>query len=80
MAITKIKSRSGLEESFAEFLKENDVAFKFEKTKLKYVQPEVERTYIVDFDIIGCHIETKGRLTSEDRKKMLLVARQSIGQ
>jgi Phage endonuclease I len=67
------KFRSGLEKSFAEVLDLHSIPYKYEKTKLKYIVPEKEHSYTVDFDIKKLHIETKGRLTSFDRKKMLHV-------
>lgn len=72
----RIKWRSGLEKSFGELLKRNSIPFKFEVERVKYIQPQAERSYTIDFSIDGLHIETKGRFTSEDRKKMLLVRQQ----
>ena len=77
METTKNKYRSGLEEKVGELFTFLDIPFKYEFTKLKYTQPEVERTYNPDFDVLGVHVETKGRLTTADRKKMLLVTQQN---
>lgn len=50
----------------------------YETTKLKYTVPTSIHTYTPDFHIPGTNIylETKGRFTSQDRKKMLLVKAQ----
>jgi Phage endonuclease I len=73
---SKTRYRSGLERAFADLLKENDIKFKYEGARLKYHQPAQERTYTPDFQVLDVYIETKGRLTSADRKKMLLVKDQ----
>ena len=49
----------------------------YEPDKLKFTQPAQVRTYIPDWKIRDrVYIETKGKLTSEDRKKMLWVKEQ----
>ena len=49
----------------------------YEPDKLKFKQPEITRTYIPDWKVKDkVYIETKGKLTSEDRKKMLWVKEQ----
>jgi hypothetical protein len=76
MAYKRDKYRSGLERDFARLLEDNNIPVVYEQTKLKYKQPEVLRTYLVDFEYKDLIIETKGRLTSPDRRKMLLVQEQ----
>lgn len=50
---------------------------KYESTRLYFTQPAVERYYIPDFELApNNYIEVKGRLTLEDRKKMLWVKEQ----
>jgi hypothetical protein len=73
--------RSGLEEKIAEQLVENEVDYEYEKLVLQFLQPEVLRTYTPDFAMIKHDgtpliVETKGRLTLEDRKKMKWVKEQ----
>ena len=70
--------RSGLEESFAAFLDSKDVTFEYEQHKLSYIVPERTATYTPDFYITTKSgktmiIETKGRFTTADRQKMILV-------
>lgn len=69
--------RSGLEESTAENLAERGVSAEYEKKKIKYEVPPRTATYTPDFvlpnDVI---IETKGRFTTADRKKHLLIQEQ----
>lgn len=77
--------RSLLEKNFSNYLKGLGVKFLYEPCKLKYVIPAVNRNYIPDFVITNKKsltgsdirdivvIETKGRLTARDAKKMILV-------
>ena len=68
--------RSGLEDKISEDLKDRNVKFEYEKLKIKYEVHE-DRTYTPDFTLPnGVIIESKGRFTSEDRKKHLLVKKQ----
>ena len=49
----------------------------YEPDRLKFKQPEITRTYIPDWKVKDkVYIETKGKLTSEDRKKMKWVKEQ----
>jgi hypothetical protein len=70
--------RSGLEEKVAVELKEHfGYEIPFETVKLKYEQPAKMRTYTPDFLLPnGIIIETKGRLTVNDRKKHLWIQEQ----
>lgn len=76
MASDELHYRSGLEVAFANTLKEAGIPYGYETTKLPYVVPTSNHNYLVDFTVNGAYIETKGRLTGEDRKKMLLVKEQ----
>lgn len=49
----------------------------YEPDTLPFVQPEMKRKYIPDWKIKDkVYIETKGKLTAEDRKKMVWVKDQ----
>jgi hypothetical protein len=69
------KRRSRLEQRFEEILRDNDVKYKYEVTKISYIIPESSHTYTVDWTIDKkLLIETKGYLSdySERRKYVLL--------
>ena len=77
MATRPNRYRSGLEEEFSKILKDAKIPFTFETERLRYVEPEQTHIYTPDFLIKKkLYIETKGRLTAADRKKMKLVCRQ----
>ena len=70
--------RSGLEDQISEQLKFTGKTWSYETEKLKYTVPERVATYTPDFILIKSngdkmYIETKGRFTTADRKKMKLV-------
>lgn len=69
--------RSGLEESVSDDLKEAGIDAEYETVVIRYEKPAQMHQYTIDFllpnDII---IETKGRFTSDDRKKHLLIKEQ----
>jgi hypothetical protein len=70
--------RSGLEDQISEQLKFTGKTWSYESEKLKYTVPERIATYTPDFILIKkdgskMYIETKGRFTTADRKKMKLV-------
>ena len=68
--------RSGLEEDLAKELEDKGVAYEYETLTIKYAVNEV-RKYTPDFKLPnGIIIESKGRFTSADRKKHLLVQMQ----
>jgi hypothetical protein len=69
--------RSGLEDRFGRFLQESGVEFSYEEDVVEYRVPEKIGKYKPDFKIKGIYLETKGRFTSEDRKKMLFVFRSN---
>jgi hypothetical protein len=68
--------RSKFEANFFKSLPKNSVTY--ESTILKYLVPESNHKYTPDFHIPGTNVylELKGRLTIQDRKKMLLVIAQ----
>ena len=73
------KYRSGLEQRVGDCLLAAGIEAKHEVETLKYVQPEVTRKYLVDFQITQrpeLIVEAKGRFTSDDRKKMLFIRDQ----
>ena len=66
--------RSGFERTINSFLLTLDRPFGYEEDKIKYIQPEKARVYTPDFHILKrdgskMYLETKGRLTIEDRQK-----------
>ena len=68
--------RSGLELDIATFLTEGGYAFEYEPkdNKARYLVPAVYKWYLPDFVLPnGIIIESKGRFTSADRKKHLLI-------
>jgi hypothetical protein len=67
--------RSGLEYEVAKQLEDGGFTFEYEKTKVKYQRKP--STYLIDFELHnGIIIETKGRFTSSDRSKHLLIKQQ----
>lgn len=80
MATTKyaIKNgyRSGLEDAVGKDLNDRGVSYEYETLKISYNVSEV-RTYTPDFILPnGVIVETKGRFTTADRKKHLLIQKQ----
>ncbi len=77
---TAIKAgfRSGLEHEFSKLLIAKNINHSYEKHKLSFIQPESSHKYVPDFHLpdYNLFIETKGRLQSSERKKMLLVVEQ----
>jgi len=68
--------RSGLEERVAKELTTQGVPFGYEDQKVVYEVSET-RKYTPDFTLPnGIIIETKGRFTTYDRKKHLLIQKQ----
>lgn len=73
--------KSKFELDFAKELKKNGIKFEYEPEVVEFLQPEKKRKYTPDFKIrtktgVTCFIETKGKLTAEDRKKLVLVKEQ----
>jgi len=65
--------KSKLEEKVWATLKREYPTVKYEPQKCKFIQPEIERTYIPDFKTgrTNIFLETKGKLDLETRKKMV---------
>lgn len=65
--------KSKLEEKVWSILKKNFPSVKYEPQRFKFIQPEIERTYIPDFKTGRSNIflEAKGKLDLETRKKMV---------
>ena len=76
LASSGLSVRSGLEKTFADTLDAHHIPYSYEQDRLPYVVPVSNHKYLVDFTIKGAYVETKGRLTGDDRKKMLLVKEQ----
>lgn len=68
--------RSNFEFNFAKSLESNNIDYSYEEDKLKYVRA---CTYTPDFKIGNLYVETKGRFTTQDRSKMILVKQQNPG-
>ncbi len=76
---SKPKYRSGLERVVANVLKASNIKHTHESVTLFYKQPEKRRRYLVDFSFEkepSLVLEVKGRFTSQDRAKMLLIKEQ----
>lgn len=70
--------RSGLEERVAEQLNELGVEYTYEKLKVRYRRPATEHTYTPDFQLPnGIIIETKGRFTTADRMKQIMIKKSN---
>ena len=72
------KRRSKLELKFEEIIKEFDVAYDYEVTKIPYTIPESNHNYTVDWTFInGLLVETKGYLSDhKERYKYVLLKQQ----
>jgi len=73
--------RSGLEETVAQQLDNAEKYYRYEELTLAFIQPEKNRTYTPDFEMMKCTgepmiVETKGRFTLQDRQKMQWVKQQ----
>lgn len=69
--------RSGLEEAVSAELKRIGVNAEYETVVIRYEKPSQMHRYTIDFLLPnGIIIETKGRFTSDDRKKHLLIKEQ----
>lgn len=79
------KYKSKFEAKIATTFRKQKIRFKYEPTRFKFIQPAIKRTYTPDFYVsgngssdnvdgmsnFGVYVETKGKLTSEERKKLL---------
>lgn len=73
-----VKRRSKLEQRFEEILKDFNVLYEYEITKVPYIIPESNHTYTVDWTVgNGLLLETKGFLADHaERKKYILIKEQ----
>ena len=70
--------RSGFEVDIDEALKQQGIDGEYEKHIIQYIKPATKHKYHPDFKLPnGIFIETKGRFTSADRKKHLLIKEQN---
>jgi hypothetical protein len=77
MPSKKNKYRSGLEESVAKALTKLKCKFAYEQDKIRYTKPITYHTYLPDFVLPnGIIIEVKGKFSSSDRLKHLLIQKQ----
>lgn len=72
------KRRSKLELKFEEILKDFEVEYDYEVTKIPYTIPESKHTYTVDWTLLnGMLLETKGYLSDhQERYKYVLLKQQ----
>lgn len=69
--------RSGLEGTVAQQLAAAGIPCEYESERIEYIKPERKSKYTPDFPLPnGIYIETKGRFTTEDRQKHLLIKQQ----
>ena len=74
--------KSGLEKAVAKAFKNKGIKFEYEAEVVHFIQPEKKRKYTPDFrvqtkDGTVLFVETKGRLTRQDRQKMIWVKEQN---
>lgn len=72
--------RSNFEYEIAKYFERNGIEYEYEQKRLKFVVPETKRTYTPDWEIKGKQnivYESKGRFSSADRRKMLLVIKDN---
>lgn len=74
----QVTVRSKLETQFVDILKDFDIPWEYEGTKLNYYIPESKHTYLIDFSIQNkLHLELKGYLSDHaERTKYILVKEQ----
>jgi len=68
--------KSNLERYIDAILKRNKFGYIYEPGNITYIQPEVKRRYLPDWTKDDVILEAKGRFTTADRKKMLLLKEQ----
>jgi hypothetical protein len=69
------KFKSKFEINVAKAFKKLGLKFKYESKKFPFVQPAKNRNYTPDFELLdsGTFVECKGKLTKDDRDKLLWV-------
>ncbi len=73
--------KSKFEKQVAQGFKKAKIGFEYEPEVVRFVQPEKARKYTPDWRITTCSgdvllVETKGKLTVEDRQKLVWVKEQ----
>src|SRR3990167_2336515 len=70
--------RSKFEAKAATLLRRKRIKFAYEPHRFEFTQPAKKRHYTPDFALleIGVYVECKGKLTAEDRNKLLWVREQ----
>lgn len=65
--------KSKFERNLATYFRKSRLQFTYEPRRFSFTQPAIERKYTPDFWLpeIGTYVESKGRLTPEERKKLL---------
>lgn len=72
--------RSGLEMQIDAWLKQRGIDGQYEQNVIHYIKPQTKHKYTPDFTLPnGIIIESKGRFTSDDRKKHLYIQKQYPG-
>ncbi len=72
--LKKLSFKSRLERQFALLLNQIGINFGYEEDKIPYT---LECNYLPDFKIGNFYVETKGRFTSQDRRKHLAVKKDN---
>lgn len=69
----KTKYRSKFEQKITTAFRKARISFEYEPRRFKFTQPAIERTYTPDFWLSeACtYVESKGKLTPEERKKLI---------
>lgn len=69
------KYKSQFERNVAQSLRKSKVKFGYETRKFPFVQPSKKRNYTPDFELLetGLFVECKGKLTKEERDKLLWI-------
>ena len=73
--MSKPKYKSQFERNVAASLSKLKVKFGYETRKFPFVQPSKKRNYTPDFELLetGLFVECKGKLTKEERDKLIWV-------
>ena len=73
--MTKNKYKSKFEANVAASFRKHKVKFAYESRKFPFVQPAKKRNYTPDFELqeTGLFVECKGKLTKEERDKLIWI-------
>ena len=77
--MAKSKFRSKFEQHVASYLRRKKITFNYESKTFEFVQPSKKRKYTPDFELqdSGTFVECKGKLTKEDRDKLIWAREQN---